>query len=329
MAQMNDPVMQGAPAVNTRRVRYSYVKQRPEVAAATAAAPLPAYWWMYLVAILVLVYLFYRRDFGEMSKLWTEDPSWSHGFLVPVFAAFFVYLQWDTLKRLPVKGSLWGLVLLVFAVTTHVLFLVTGQLHMSDMSLLIVGFGLVLFLLGVEHLKVLWMPIGFLVFMIPVPSALYVQLTRPMQYIAAEAGVRSLPIFGITAERQATQVMILVGGKWESLTVVEACSGMRMLMAFVAIAVALAYTTSRPMGQKLFLAACAIPIAIVCNALRVTIIGLLFATTNPEYAHGSTHEYIGLLMLGPAMAMQLGVAWVLDRTFIDVPATSAPAGGMA
>jgi exosortase len=325
MIQANDPVPQPADARNVRAVRYSYVKQQTAAALSQAVNCLPTHWWLYVAITVALMGAFYQVDLRAMGNLWAHDASWSHGFLVPLFAAFFVFLQWDTLKRLPAKGEMWGLGLFVFGVATHVLFLMTGQFHMSEMSLLVVGFGLVLFLLGVEHLKLLWLPIGFLAFMIPPPQALYVKLTTPMQYISAEAGVHLLPLMGITAEREGTQVKIFTHGVWESLNVVEACSGVRMLMAFLALAVALAYTTSRPMVQKLFLAGCAVPIAIACNALRVTVIGVLFATANRDYARSSTHEYIGLLMLGPAMLMQIGVAWVLDRLFIEVP----PTGGAA
>jgi exosortase len=325
MIQTNDSGSQPAHAPGVRAARFSYVKQRTAVAVAQTAAKVPANWWIYLAIMVVLMASFYQVDLRAMGNQWMNDASWSHGFLVPVFAAFFVFLQWDTLKRLPVKGETWGLALLLFGVGTHVLFLMTGQFHMSAMSLLVVAFGLVLFLLGVQHLKLLWLPIGFLIFMIPPPQALYVKLTTPMQYISAEGGVHLLPLLGITAEREGTQVKIFTHGVWESLNVVEACSGVRMLMAFLALAVALAYTTSRPMTQKLFLACCAVPIAIACNAMRVTVIGLLFATANRDYARSSTHEYIGLLMLGPAMMMQIGVAWVLDRLFIETP----PPGGIS
>ncbi len=333
MIQTNDSMPEEAGAAAPRAARFTYAKPQTPMAALPIEAQVPNYWWVGLLAILGLIVWFYLHDFALMSKLWIEDASWSHGFLIPVFAGFFVYLQWETLKRLPLKGTTWGLPLMLFGIASHVLFLTTGQLHMSDMSLLVVCFGLVLFLLGVDYLKVLWMPVGFLVFMIPVPYTLYVKLTTPMQYLAAELGVRLMPLFGITAERLATQVKIFTGRMgmaqdgWESLEVAEACSGMRLLMAFVALAVALAYTTSRPMWQKVFLAVSSVPIAIFCNALRVTLIGILFARVSPEYAHGSTHIYIGMLMLAPAMGMQLGLAWILDRLFIETP--TVPSGEAA
>ena len=330
---MNQTNESGAGQPNPEAVRtprFAYVKQRAPGVVAVKPASVPAFVWWGLAGLLVLLGVFYRIDFFEMGTIWVSNEAWGHGFLVPVFAGFFVFLQWDALRRLPQHGSIWGLVLLVFGIGSHVLFLTTGQLHMSALSLLVVCFGLVLFLLGVEHLKLLWLPIGFLVFMIPIPSSLYVRLTTPLQYISATAGTLMLPLFGISAERQGTMVSIFTRGHWEPLNVIEACSGMRTLMMFLALAVALGYTTTRPMAQKVFLAACSVPIAIFCNALRVTVIGLLFATVSRDYAQGDTHIVIGyLVMLGSAACLQLALAWMLDRIFVDVPADKSIAEARA
>jgi exosortase/archaeosortase family protein len=112
---------------------------------------------------------------------------------------------------------------------------------------------------------------------------------------------------------------LAAGAKMMQLNVEQACSGMRMLVAFFALAVALAYSTPRPIWQKLTLACCALPIAILCNGLRVTLTGVLAIYVHEDWAKGKAHEYFGLLMLGPALIMQLGVAWVLDRLFVDAP----------
>ena len=101
------------------------------------------------------------------------------------------------------------------------------------------------------------------------------------------------------------------------LNVEQACSGMRMLVAFFALAVALAYSTARPTWQKLTLAACELPIAVICNGFRVTMTGVLAVRVDEAWASGKAHEYFGLLMLGPALLMQLGVAWILDRIFVE------------
>ena len=148
-----------------------------------------------------------------------------------------------------------------------------------------------------------------------------------MQFLAAEAGsVQLLPLFGCDASRTGTVINVAANGITKQLYVAEACSGMRMLVAFFALAVALAYSTDRPVWEKLTLAACALPIAILCNGLRVTLTGVLSVRVGGHWAEGKAHEYFGLLMLGPALIMQLGLGWILDHIFVETPDDAGKGG---
>jgi len=282
----------------------------------------PTYVWPLLAACTILLGILYRANFKNLIKdYWWSDPSWSHGFAVPVLSGVLIYLQWDKFAGLKPKTSLIGLLLLIYGIATQVLFRMSGQSHMANLSLLTVLFGGVLWVLGWDYMKVLWLPIVYLLFMIPPPTALYVKLTTPMQFLAANAGVAFLPLFGVHAMREGTIIQVPVGSEWHKLNVEEACSGIRMLMAFLALAVALAYTQVRPMWQKVTLALCAAPVAVLCNALRVTLTGVLYVTAGPKWAEGSVHEYLGFFMLIPAMGMQLALGWVLDHIYLDEPAS--------
>lgn len=272
---------------------------------------------------------FFLLNWIQLASIWARDASWSHGFAVPVLSGVLIFLNWDHLRRLPVRSSRTGLFLLLYGILSQILFSATGQLQMSNLSMLVVLFGAALFVLGWEQMKVLWLPIGFLLFMIPPPQTLYVRLTTPMQNIAAAIGVHLLPLFGVDAYRAGTTIGVRTATQWDSLNVAEACSGIRMLVAFGALAVVLAYSTPRPMWQKLFLAWCAAPVAILCNALRVTLTGVMHVYAGASYAEGSAHEMLGFLMLVPAGLMQLGLAAILDRIFVEEPEAAPAAGGGA
>jgi exosortase len=214
-----------------------------------------------------------------------------------------------------------GAAVLLVAIGGQILYRATGVEHMSFISLPLVFFGLVLFVFGWEHLKVLWLPIGYLAFALPPPVSLYVKLTQPMQMIAAELGVQMLPLVGGSGERMGTVIQVTFGSVTKPLEVAEACSGMRLLVAFFALAVALGYSSNRPMWQKVTLAVCALPIAILCNGLRVMLTGLLVVKVSDSWGRGDAHGFFGLTMLVPALLLQLAVAWVLDRLFVEVPAS--------
>ncbi|MCL2645498.1 MAG: exosortase/archaeosortase family protein [Phycisphaerales bacterium] len=326
------PATSNASVGKPRRYRYSDAPVSPGLGASAASAgslslpataavdALPLNWSFIGLAIAFVGVCFlclYPYEFLGLLIRWYSDSGWSHGFVVPLISAFFISLKWDKLRQLTPRFSLAGLFVLLLGIVGQVCFRATGTDHMSNLSMLVVLLGGSLFILGWEFMKVLWLPIGFLACAIPFPMPIYVALTTKLQIIAAEVGLFILTITGVDAQLSGTIINVYRNGTVCPLNVELACSGMKMLVAFFALAIALAYSTNRPIWQKLFLAICALPIAILCNAMRVAFTALLVAHWGEQWAKGSAHAYFGLLMLVPAMFLQLGVAWVLDKIFVE------------
>jgi len=334
--QSDAPATGGSPSSGSRpRFRYSESVQSPVAVAQAGTLALqpqvPAMairWegvWISLAVAGALMAVLYRAAFADLFGRWTNDAGWSHGFVVPLISIFFIRLKWDTLRRLTPRGSLWGVVVLLIGVCAQVLFRATGLMDMSNLTVLVVLFGTVLFVFGWEYLKMLWLPIGYLAFAIPPPTPLYVKITTPMQGLAADLGTLLLPLFGIDGQRSGT--VIYIPELKQPLNVAEACAGMRMLIAFFALAVALGYSTHRPIWQKVLLAFCALPIAILCNGFRVALTGVMSVKLGEQYGQGTPHEFLGLLMLIPAMVLLMLIGWILDKMFIEGPEEAA--GGAA
>jgi exosortase len=291
--------------------------------ALSESSSVPGTFWVLLGIGAVLFYFFFSIDVWNLGYRWYSDVGWSHGFLVPVFSVFLVGRSWSRLTRLPLRPSYAiGIPVLLFGCISHIVFLAFGQYNCAEVAILITLIGLTLFLFGVDHLRLLWLPIIYLAFAIPPPDPLFVAATTPLQNLAASTAAMILPLTGIPASQNG--VTIVIPGM-DPLDVAEACSGMRMLVAFFALAVILGYSSDRPMWQKLVLAVSALPIAVFCNAMRVVGIGILYFRVNPDYARGSTHLLIGMLMLIPAGVLILALAWVLDHLFVEAP-DAAPAG---
>ena len=148
-------------------LRYDYIASlRP---ANTPERELPGYVFVIIAAIAVFFYLLYRINFQQLVHVWSTNPNFSQGFLIPVISAMFIYLRWNTLRNLPLQPAYIGLAMLAFGVFGQVLFRITGQEQFSDLSMLVVLFGLGLWLLGRQHMKILWLPICYLLFMINPP----------------------------------------------------------------------------------------------------------------------------------------------------------------
>jgi exosortase len=178
----------------------------------------------------------------------------------------------------------------------------------------------VLFLGGWRLVKYVWLPIAFLVFAVPVPVRYYVRLTMPMQKLAA--GVAG-GLLGLVPELETNVEGVVIDVTYRgieltpALDVAEACSGMRLLMAFLALGVAMAYLHYRPIWQRIVLLASTIPIAILCNVVRVTVTGFIYVLIHPKYTQDIYHSILGLAMLPLAFGLYGFLAWFMSSLFIE------------
>jgi len=97
----------------------------------------------------------------------------------------------------------------------------------------------------------------------------------------------------------------------------KACSGMRLLMAFLALGVAMAYLEYRPAIHRIILLCCTIPIAMFCNMIRVVVTGMIYIYIGPEWAKGQMHALLGLVMLVVAFALYGLIAWIMSNMFVE------------
>jgi exosortase len=333
----------GAAAPRKRRFDYGddpAVSAKPVTVAEVAALPPksrtilgvePAYLIVGLLIFGTAFGFLYSWNLASLWGLWTNDATrttWGHGIAVPLLCFYLGWIKWKELKEFEIKPAHIGLVILLLGVTAKIVLAAsrTATTHVQNLSMLVVLMGATLWILGWNFLRVLWLPIAYFVFAINPPNALYQKLTAPMQDIAANLAAMMLMLCGVDAEALGNQLWLTIGMVHKSVNVAEACSGMKTLFTFIALATVLAYSTNKPMWQKIFLVLCSFPVAIICNGLRIAIIAILVVkdpSENSNWAHGDAHGFIGLAMLLPAMLMQLAIAWVLGRIFVEVPSPTA------
>jgi exosortase len=179
---------------------------------------------------------------------------------------------------------------------------------------------IVLFLGGWKLVKFTWLPIAFLVFAVPLPDRYYRELTIPMRQWAAAVASGLLDLVPeLEAVANGVVIDVLYKGRQlePPLDVAEACSGMRLLMAFLALGVAMAYLHYRPLWQRIILLASTMPIAILCNIVRVTITGFIYVLIHPRYAQGVYHDMLGISMLPLAFSLYGLLAWFMSSLFVD------------
>jgi len=276
------------------------------------------------VKMLIIAGLFcclFHKEIETIVRRWVSDPSWSHGFLIPLFSLYFINQRKKEILSLQTRPNYLGLFFLVCGIVFYPLNIVQfqrGYLRPIDM---IATLGvIVLFLGGWRLVKHTWLPIVFLVFAVPLPDRIYRSLTIPMrQWAAAAATIMLNFVRGMEATANGVVINVIYNGQTlePPLDVAEACSGMRLLMAFLALGVAMAYLHYRPIWQRIVLLASTIPIAIFCNIIRVTVTGFIYIFIHPRYAQGLYHDMLGMAMLPLAFGLYGLLAWFMSILFIE------------
>jgi exosortase len=298
------------------------------------------------VLVALLVGLNWRQ-IAELVPHWYER-NWSHSFLIPLFSLFLIFQRRTEFLLAPRRVCLWGLpiviagVLLGFAWTLRSV--LPGAIYISDVSVLVAAFGLVLYLAGPRMAKLAWLPIFFLLFAIPIPDHVYGRIAGPLQDLAAKSSATILSMLGIgiSAIGSSLRVDTVAGSSspYHDLEVVEACSGVRSLMMYMALGVAWAYLENRPAWQKIVLVLSAIPIAILTNIARISITCEMNHIDKPQLGEGFMHAVTGIAMLIPAALLFWLLSWILGKMMVetdedepsgtisaDSKAVSAPVGG--
>ena len=259
-----------------------------------------------LTAILVGIY---APVFSGLFSDWWNDPNYSHGFLVPLFSGFLIWQKRKQLERLPLQGSWWGIGILCAGITILLLGDVGAEDFLTRSSLICILAGLILFHLGKHFFRALLFPLGFLFFMVPLPTIIFNAIAFPLQGLAARNATIVLDLLGIPVLRDGNIIHL----SHISLGVTEACSGIRSLVSLLALAVAWAYLTLPGYWSRFVLVLSAIPITIIANAARVIVTGLIGQWFGVKYAEGIFHSFSGWIIFLVAFAGLLGVHTLLQK----------------
>jgi exosortase len=267
------------------------------------------YWIGIAVCVVLFVRLFWD-SFGHFYYHWTNDENYSHGFLVPLISLYFASQVYRR-GPIPVRGGTGlGCVLFCLALAVRLFTVVVPIPFVGDLALLTAMAGLFAVLFGSMALRRYWFAFFFLIFMIPLPVALYSRIASPLQLLASRVAANVMNASGVPVLREGNK-MTLPGGT--QLFVAEACSGVRQLTGFLALTTAVAYLSTRPPWYRLVVILSAFPIALSANIARVVLTGLVMHFLNPQYASGAFHTLEGLLMMGFGLLLLNLECWVLQQ----------------
>jgi exosortase len=261
--------------------------------------PFPSFsLWKALVLLGLVVWL-YASVLAHLAIQWWHDPNFSHGFFVPAFALYLVWLKRDALRKVRVAPSWYGVPIVICGLMLLVLGDLGAELFLSRFSFLIVVAGLIVSFLGWPFQKAVMFPWLFLILMIPIPVIVFNKITFPLQTLAAELATAVLRLVEVPVMRVGHIIYI----PEMPLEVAQACSGIRSLLSLTTLAIIYGYLMETSVTVRVVLAVASIPIAVAANSLRIVGTGLVVRYWNPEMAEGFFHTFSGWLIFVVSLAM--------------------------
>ncbi|MGH9477334.1 MAG: exosortase/archaeosortase family protein [Terriglobales bacterium] len=262
------------------------------VPASPGKAPAPRHrrWdWIGVTVLTVAMLVLYFPVLTRLVAQWWSDETYSYGFLVPCFVAWLVWRRRERLRRLPLEPTAWGVGVVVIALGLLLAGRLGSELLLTRLAFLTMLAGLVLALAGRGWLRALKFPLIYLLFMIPLPALIYNAATLPLQSLATRSGVALVGWTGLPILRQGNLIALPA----TVLDVVAACSGIRSLLALLALAAAYGYLTEPASWRRWALLLAMIPLAIVSNAVRIACTILLSFPLGEAASHGLWHLLTG------------------------------------
>lgn len=267
---------------------------------------LPAAWRQplaLLALVLAALVLLYRDTWAGMAGIWMRSETFTHALLVPPIALWLAWRQRDRLTGLVPRPAPAWLLALALAAALWLPGDLAGVNSLSQMAVVAMLVLAIVALLGTQVARELAFPLAFLFFMVPIGEFL---LPTFMDW-TADFTVGALRLSGVPVYREALN-FVIPSGSW---SVVEACSGIRYLIASFMVGTLFAYLNFSTLRRRLLFCVVALAVPIVANWVRAYLIVMLGHLSNNRLAAGVDHLIYGWVFFGLIMVAMymIGARW--------------------
>lgn len=270
-----------------------------------------------VLALLAITVWSYWPIMTNLFNSWQENDDYSAGQLVPLIAAYLVWRDRKALRQCLLVPCWWGgTALLILAETARVYGFLSVHASVDRYSLVLIAAGLVLMVAGWQVFRRVSWILLFLSLMVPLPGVIRNMISLPLQRMATTGSVFLLEVFGAQVSQQGNIVMLNENTR---LAVAEACSGLRLLTAFIIVAAFFAYMVKRSRRKKAILVLSSIPVGVICNIVRIFVTAMLMLYVSTELGEKFFHDFAGLVMMPAAVLLMFGELWLMDRLVVPEP----------
>ncbi|MCP3933654.1 MAG: exosortase [Bacteroidetes bacterium] len=223
----------------------------------------------YIIVLILLFSISYYDTIDWMiSRYLSSDSYYSHGFLIPFVSGYLIWLKQEELKAVQISTSWFGLGLVILAAVVHLFGTAVYIFSVSGFSVWVLLIGSYLFLFGWGRTKIISIPLLYILFMFPLPLAFITMISFPLKMLVANYSVKLVQLTGIPIFQEGFNIIIPQG----TLLVGNPCSGLRSLIAFLALGSLFAYMSSLSIARKWMLFFLSVPAALLSNLIRVPIL---------------------------------------------------------
>jgi exosortase len=266
--------------------------------------------WPQLAMFALLLGALYGQTIYKMAREWFELEEMGHGIFVPFVAGYIVWQKREEILRQPIKPNWWGIPLILWGFIQLLLGHLGADFFVERTALFASLAGVILTCCGTAVFRTLLFPLVILLFMIRLPLFIYSQITFPLQIFASTVAEKTLMLLNIPVLRDGN-VLELAN---QRLSVVEACSGIRSLISLAFLSLIYAHFFDSKPWMRWVLLVAAVPIAILANAVRVTLTGIM-SEYNKEFAEGIYHTLEGWVIFVVALVILILVHQLINKTY--------------
>ncbi len=224
-----------------------------------------------ILPCLIIIFLFgglYYPVFKSLIVSWYRDWFAQYGCIIPFISGYLVWLKRSELKSIKIYSDKFGLIFLIFGAFLFILGERSGERFASHLSIVFVLFGLIYYLLGKEIIKSLLFPIIFLFFMIPIPFQIITFLSFKLKFFASNASAFIASVLRIPIYKEHNVINLPNC----SFVIVEGCSGIKSILAFMPFSALYSYFFSRKLFKQILIFLLGIPFALLGNVIRLVLL---------------------------------------------------------
>ncbi len=254
-----------------------------------------------------------HRAWADILRIVQRDEEASHIILVlPVFA-WLLWTYREKLRASTAGGSLWAVAIVLAGWGFWAFGYIKGMQVFWHFGAILLAVGAFSAVVGVRVLRDAWPAFVVLIFLLPVPAIIRQPVAMVLQNASAQLTQHAMMLLGQEIERSGN-VLIING---QEVGIAEACNGMRMVTMLVLIGYTFVFVHPLRAWVRVLLVALAVPLAIVCNLIRLVPTVYAYGYASHTVAD-QLHIWLGWAMVIVAYFMLMGVVALLQWLLLPV-----------